>query len=180
MESHLCDELTKKFSIQPSSTTSEKKPEVNKRIDQVPYDADDKCKINIFADIIPILAHDNCKSTNFNDWRKQVEHVTNAFPLTCKSKGDAINFLNIERERLLELLWCEKEQFQKLLLKEVREERKWKVKEAKLEHELFWKRMQLEGCRKSLQDLQEQFDEYKGEVEPLEEPEWLDELLKDN
>ncbi|OIW17871.1 hypothetical protein TanjilG_14117 [Lupinus angustifolius] len=133
MDANLCDELTEKLSIQPSSL--ERKPEVNKCVDQVPYDADDKYKINIFADIIPILAHD---------------------------------------------IWCEKEQFQRLLLTKVGEERKWKVKEAELEHKLFWKRMQLDGCIKSLQDVQEQFDEYIDEVEPIEEPEWIHELLKDD
>ncbi|KAF1887823.1 hypothetical protein Lal_00024068 [Lupinus albus] len=178
MDADLCDELTEKLSIK--SSTSEKKPEVKKcSVDQVPNDADDKCEINLFAELIPILAHDYCKSTNFYDWRKQVEPVTNAFPLTCKGK-EAINFLNIERERILELLWCEREQFQRLLLTEVVEERKWKVKEEELEEKLFRKRVQLEGCRKSLEDVQEQFHKYKAEVEPLEEPEWFDELLKDH
>ncbi|CAL0329957.1 unnamed protein product [Lupinus luteus] len=157
MDADLCDQFIEKLSIQPS--TSERKPEVFKCIDQVSNDADNKCEINIFADIIPILGHDCCKNTNFYDWRKQVEPITNAFPLTCESKGEAINFLKIEQ---------------------VKEERKRKVKEAELEQKLFWKRMQLEECRKSLQEVQEQFDDYKSEVEPLEEPEWFDELLKDD
>lgn len=164
-------ELVEKLVENYSSTTSDKTPHVI----MFPSNAvnNDYCHINIYADLIPHIPHDYYMGVSYQNWRKHVEPVTNVQILTCETKEEAMNVLNIERELLLKQLWLQRECVQKLKRETMKEERNRRMKKAQLEEEIKCKERELAKCREALLVVKKQFCEYKEQHqhEPIEQPE---------
>ncbi|KAK7258005.1 hypothetical protein RIF29_32381 [Crotalaria pallida] len=127
------------------------------------------------------LAHEYCnKSDSFKEWRMRVLHETEAFRENCTSNEQIIAALNNEREQALELLWSKKQQVYTMGRERVAERINWRKKKAHLMQEIRWKREQLAESIKAFQDLQKKFEDYVAvQLEPIEEPDWLAELIQD-
>ncbi|KAF1867606.1 hypothetical protein Lal_00050036 [Lupinus albus] len=164
---------------QYSSTISEKTL-------MFPYDeVNNECYcINIYANLIPQLRHDYYMGVSFENWRKHIDPVTKSYILTCDTKEQAIEILNLEREQLLEQLWWQREYVRSLQRTKVVRERNWKHQETKVEQEFECTRMELEKCRRALEDVKKQIGEYKTQhqhelmQQPIEQPEWIAKFLK--